>query len=108
MKLSQLDKVGPHVAAYRNKAGLTQQQLATETGLSPQFIGFIENGNRNISLQTLIKITNVFGVDVITFLSPFEQQDENLGQLIQKIEHSSKKDSYIQMFNNILDTATDE
>lgn len=105
MELSQLDKIGPHIAAYRNKAGLTQQELADKTDLSVQFIGYIENGNRSLSLKSLVKITNALNINLLTFLAPFEQEDEQLGQLIQKIEHNKQQDTYIDMFINILDTA---
>lgn len=49
----------------RNLLDLTQQDLADYTGLSLRFIKSIELGKANPSLNTLNKITEILGLEVI-------------------------------------------
>lgn len=51
---------------YRQKAGLTQQQLADKLGVSQQYIGNYESGKRQPKIQTLQKIADALGVDVFS------------------------------------------
>lgn len=45
--------------------GLTQQDLSDYTGLSVRFIKSIEAGKGNPSIETLSKITEVLGLEII-------------------------------------------
>lgn len=51
---------------YRQKAGLTQQQLADKLGVSQQYIGNYESGKRQPKIQTLQKIADALDVDVFS------------------------------------------
>lgn len=59
------------VKEKRLEKNLTQLELANLVGVTPKYIGFIENGERNPSLQVAQKIANVlgYGIDDI-FLHP--------------------------------------
>ncbi len=46
----------------RKKIDITQEELATKTGLSTTFIGLLETGKRRASLKTLQKISSALGV----------------------------------------------
>lgn len=58
-------ELGYNIAYYRKHAGLTQEQLAEEVGVSRQHIGAIEAPNilRPISLDLLFNISTVLDVD---------------------------------------------
>ena len=45
--------------------GLTQQDLSDYTGLSVRFIKSIEAGKGNPSIETLSKITEVLGLEIV-------------------------------------------
>ena len=45
--------------------GLTQQDLADYTGLSPRIIKRIETGKANPSIGTLGKIADILGLEII-------------------------------------------
>lgn len=60
--------LGKRIKAERQKRGITQQQLAEKIEISTNFMSLIENG-RNMSVDTLVKIANVFGVSVDYLLS---------------------------------------
>ena len=49
----------------RSILGLTQQDLADYTGLSIRFIKSVEAGKGNPSIQTLAKIAEVLGLEIV-------------------------------------------
>ena len=52
------------IKKVRNERGLTQEQLASNAGLSWNFVARIETNNAKMSLQTLINIANALDVSV--------------------------------------------
>ncbi|MDU5418110.1 helix-turn-helix transcriptional regulator [Peptoniphilus harei] len=48
----------------RIEKNLTQLELANIVGVTPKYIGFIENGERNPSLQVAQKIANALGYGI--------------------------------------------
>lgn len=64
----ELSNLGKRIKSERQKRGITQQQLAEQIDISTNFMSLIENG-RNMSVDTLVKIANVFGVSVDYLLS---------------------------------------
>ncbi|MGY3749632.1 helix-turn-helix domain-containing protein [Vagococcus acidifermentans] len=107
MKLAQMEEIGKHIANYRKKAGMTQLELAAKTDLSLQHIGYIENGRRQVTLKTLINITNALEVNLSTFFLGIERADDQVGQLVTKLEYHPKKETYLTIFNAILDASSD-
>jgi XRE family transcriptional regulator, regulator of sulfur utilization len=69
-KLSHRRTVGEQIRAYRKQAGFTQEQLAEKADLHHNFIGEVERGNLNISLDSLVKIAKVLKVTVAELVSP--------------------------------------
>lgn len=60
--------VGKKIQAYREAAGLSQEQLAEKTGLSAIFMSAIERGARSPSLETFVKLCNVLGASADVLL----------------------------------------
>lgn len=58
--------VGSRVRTLRKVKGMTQEELAEKAGLQYSYIGGVERGERNISLETLEKIIEGLGI------TPFE------------------------------------
>lgn len=58
--------IGLNIAYYRKLAGLTQEQLAEETGLTPAYIGHIEAPGiiKVPSIYTLLKISNALEIPI--------------------------------------------
>jgi DNA-binding XRE family transcriptional regulator len=56
--------VGDKIRHYRNKAHLTQEQLAEKADLHHNFIGEVERGNMETSLTSLLKIAKALQVKV--------------------------------------------
>ncbi|MCP1136948.1 helix-turn-helix domain-containing protein [Paenibacillus polysaccharolyticus] len=56
--MSLPEAVGNRIRELRKAKGWTQEQLAESAGLHYSYIGGVERGDRNISLETLEKIIN--------------------------------------------------
>ncbi|MEC0126451.1 helix-turn-helix domain-containing protein [Paenibacillus pabuli] len=50
------------IRAFRKLKGLTQQELAAETGISLAILGMIERGNRKVSERELNLIAGVLSI----------------------------------------------
>lgn len=64
-----LNSIGKNIRKYRISKGLRQEDIAEQTGLSPNYIGMIERGEKTPSLETFINIVNVIGVSSDVILS---------------------------------------
>jgi len=51
-----IKQFGWNVRQLRLKRHWTQEKLAQHAGLTPNFIGFVERGERNITLKNTVKI----------------------------------------------------
>ena len=56
--------LGKNIKFYRYKNRLTQEKLAEILDVSPNYIGRIERGQHNPSLEKIAKIANVLNVKV--------------------------------------------
>lgn len=53
---------GDRVRAVRNRAGVSQEELALRCGLDRSYIGQVERGERNLSLENIYRIAGGLGV----------------------------------------------
>lgn len=60
-----LDNIGTRIKALRQALDLTQEQFASQIGLSRNYIAMIEIGQRDPSKRSISDICRVFGVDLI-------------------------------------------
>lgn len=57
-------KFGARVRMLRTKKGLSQEAFADLCGLHRTYIGAIERGERNISLENIGKIARALGISI--------------------------------------------
>lgn len=62
--------VGRKLRAYRKARDLSQEQLADLLKVHRTYMGGVERGERNLTLQTLERIASSIGVDPLTLLQP--------------------------------------
>ena len=55
-------EIGKRITKARKDSGMSQEKLATESGLDRSHLGFIEQGRRKPTVSTLHKITNTLEV----------------------------------------------
>ncbi|MEK5035682.1 helix-turn-helix transcriptional regulator [Paenibacillus sp. FSL R7-0302] len=68
------ESVGNRIRELRKAKGWTQEQLAEAASLHYSYIGGVERGDRNISLETLEKIIAAFQVPALEI---FRFEDES-------------------------------
>lgn len=57
-------RFGHAVRRQREKIGISQEELATRADLHRTYIGAVERGERNISLENIKKITEALGFSI--------------------------------------------
>jgi transcriptional regulator with XRE-family HTH domain len=62
--------VGRNVRQFREKKGLTQEQLADVSGFSQQYISSLEQGRRNPTVITLYELSVALGINHIDLVRP--------------------------------------
>lgn len=58
----ELESIGKNIRNFRRSKKMRQEDLAEKTGLSTNYIGSLERGEKVPSLETFIEIANVLGV----------------------------------------------
>ena len=58
----QLDTIGKNIRKYRLMKKFRQEDLAEKAGLTTNYIGMVERGEKMPSLETFIKILNALEV----------------------------------------------
>ena len=56
------DSIGRNIRKYRVEKKMRQEDLAEKTGLSANYIGMLERGEKLPSLDTFISILNALGI----------------------------------------------
>ncbi len=54
---------GARLAGLRKELGLSQEQLALESGLARSYLGGVERGQRNIALLNIFKLAEALRVE---------------------------------------------
>jgi len=60
--------VGRNLRAYRMERGLSQEAFADVLGVHRTYMGGVERGERNLTLQSLEKMAEQIGVEALTLL----------------------------------------
>jgi transcriptional regulator with XRE-family HTH domain len=67
-KLPEAVEFGRRIRARREKLGWSQMALAEEVGLHFTYISSVERGERNISLQNIVRLAVALKVDAATLV----------------------------------------
>lgn len=87
-----MNSIGGRIRALRKKAGLTQQELGQKIGgVSASTIGMYEQGRRNLDIDKVVKLCEVFSVSTDVLLGVKEENTDAallLCDLKEKISNS--------------------
>jgi transcriptional regulator with XRE-family HTH domain len=64
--------IGANIRRLRLEKGLTQEQFGFHVGLDRTYIGQLERGERNLSLQTVEGLAELLGVEPFHLLRPVD------------------------------------
>lgn len=78
-KLSQFSKVfGEFIHDLRESKGLTQHQVELESGLSRQYIGYVENGKKAISFYKVWNLARGLKMKCSELIHAFEASQKEI------------------------------
>jgi transcriptional regulator with XRE-family HTH domain len=61
-------RFGDAIRNERRKLGISQEELAFRCGLHRTYVGSVERGERNVSLENITKIAETCGISASTLL----------------------------------------
>ena len=97
MEVGDVDykELGKRIRAERIKLNLTQEKLAEKIEISESFLGHIERGDRKLSLETLIKISQTLNISIDYLLLGTMKQppDTFLIEIINMLDKMDKEQS---------------
>ena len=67
-KTATSEAVGDAIRTARKEQGYTQEAFALAAGLDRSYMGAIERGEFNLTLETLLKITSELGITAAELL----------------------------------------
>lgn len=89
--------LGKRIREERIRIGLTQEQLAEYIDVSTTYIGFIERGERSVTLEKLALLAECFHVSIDSLLreistdNPIKQMNDHLFYLWESASSDEKK-----------------
>lgn len=95
----KFDTIGKNIRKYRLAKRLLQEELAEKTGLSVNYIGMVERGEKTPSLKTLVAILNALEVSADMVLvdvvdKGYEVKDSLLNEKLSKLSAEDRERIY--------------
>lgn len=70
-------EIGQRIRSYRLQNGLNQEELAEKCGLHPTYIGQVERGEKNATLDSISKIANGLSLSLSKLFENIGGIDDN-------------------------------
>lgn len=77
-----LRSVGAQVRTFRKAQGISQEKLAERAGLHFTYVGGVERGERNISLENLNRIAKGLGLEIRDLFPVKHSGPDRLSELL--------------------------
>lgn len=69
------EKIGRTIVEIRKARGISQKQICEYSGLSQKYVSDIENGKRNLGIDTIVMLSNFFNMSIGDFFLEVEQAE---------------------------------
>lgn len=94
--------VGERIRYLRKNRGLTQEQLGEKVDLPQSYIGGIERGQKNISMETLERIIKALEVEpsVIFEQKKIDKKDILIDKITLKLKNRNSTE--VEIINNLI------
>ena len=94
-----LDSIGKNIRKYRLEQKMRQEDLAERTGLSTNYIGMVERGEKIPALETFISILNALSISADMVLTDvlnvgYTIKNSILGEKISKLSREDREKIY--------------
>lgn len=84
--------IGQRIAGLRGELGYSQEELAKKLGITRQSLSLFENGQRKISFDHIVKLSQAFGVSVDEFLMVVGSKQKLTKQSLSKENFSLEEE----------------
>ena len=98
--------VGQRIRNYRTRAGYSQEQLAEMSGCHPTYIGQLERGEKNATIESIDKIATALNLPMSRLFEQLGGQDAGIRNIpLECYEFLSAKtpDEQEQLFKILLE-----
>ncbi|MBL4756352.1 MAG: helix-turn-helix domain-containing protein [Rhizobiales bacterium] len=89
--------VGRNVRLLRTRHGMTRRRLGSKTNISERYLGEVERGRANVTLGLLLRIADVLGEPLQTFIPATKNDPEispPLAGLISRMDQHEQANTY--------------
>ncbi len=97
-------EIGKRIREEREKFGLTREKFAELLELSPNFVGQIERGEKKMSLETLVNISDCLHVPLDYLIRGISKNDIKTDKLQRLINKCSQEEVMLitDMINSMI------
>ncbi|MCL2509720.1 MAG: XRE family transcriptional regulator [Methanomassiliicoccaceae archaeon] len=87
--MDEANKLGPRIRTYRERLGITAEELAERTGTDIELLNDIEEGNTYPAMGVLIKLSRALGQRLGTFTDDLFVKDPIITRVSERTEDVS-------------------
>lgn len=87
-------RLGERIRRLRKERNLSQDQLAELSGLHTNYVGQVERGEKNLTIETLKKVVDGLGVsleELFRYLGPMKKKDA-FGEIVELLAERPRQD----------------
>ena len=98
--------VGQRIRNYRTQNGLSQEKLAELSGCHPTYIGQLERGEKNATLESVERIATALGVSLSKLFEKLGDQDngeKSIPLACYEFLSAKSKDEQEQLYKILLE-----
>lgn len=103
--MSEIAKtIGQRIRNYRYQAGLSQEKVAELSGCHPTYIGQVERGEKNATLESIEKIALALNVPLAKLFEKYDaSSDDNIPAQCYDLLISKSKAEQEEIFRILLE-----
>ena len=95
--------IGKNIKLFRERLGLTQEQLADFLGVKREVISYYENGSRAIPVEAIKKLSDFFGIEMVELMEENAHlREANIAFAFRAEELNTKDLESITLFRRIV------
>jgi transcriptional regulator with XRE-family HTH domain len=64
------ERIAANMRDARKRLGISQEALAADAGLHRTYVGAIERGERNVSIDNIERLATALDIDIVDLLTP--------------------------------------
>ena len=98
--------VGQRIRNYRTQKGLSQEKLAELSGCHPTYIGQLERGEKNATLESIERITAALGITLSKLFEKLGGQEDDTKDIplaCYEFLSAKSKDEQEQLYKILLE-----